>query len=199
MNQDHVFIDVGVSHASLDKGEIVGLAAVRTDSKGKVLAAFAEHVRPSQAVLDEDDDLEECKEARVFEKVIGDLKNTILDRYPSTYVVVSHGEVDRRFLRQEWERIGERGEVFTRAWVDTSLLVWPFAYHDMIAARDLNTLCHYFRVENTAPNTVQGDCEALVRVYWAMMKRYKFALLGEEAVRDYGGELLGSFRQWVGL
>lgn len=88
-----------------------------------------------------------------------------------------------------------------KTWLDISQLAWPLGYCDMISNRDLDTLCKHFGavVAHDAAGTMSGNCEALVRVYWAMMQRYRTALIGEEAVRDFGGEALQGIRKFIGF
>ncbi len=71
----------------------------------------------------------------------------------------------------------------------------------MIPDRELDTLSKHFGspIALDLEGTMSGNCEALVRVYWAMMKRYRSALIGEEAVRDFGGEALAGIRKFIGI
>jgi len=190
MNQDHVFVDLAVTHAKPEDGEIVGIAVVRTDKKGKVLAAFSERVASAESPTFGDPD---------FDTVIRDMKRSILnDTFDSSYIVIAaHADTDRAYLR---EYTDDKPEVFPRrGWLDILALSWPLCYNDMISDRSFESLCRHFKVENTAPNTATGNCEALVRVYWAMMKRYKTALGGEEILREIGGTPLENVRKLVGF
>jgi DNA polymerase III epsilon subunit-like protein len=202
-NQDHVFIDLAVTDPSPGSGEIIAIAAVRTDRKGKVLTAFSERVKPKER-LGESDELppeyhaSDWDNAPDIHKVWDGLKKNVLDEkaFDSNYVVVAHyAEIDRRFLR---EALGH--EAFPKkAWVDTLQLAWPLYYNDLLTDRSFACLCKHFDVENVAPDTATGDCTALVQVYWKIMARYKGALLAEESVRAIGGEPLAKLRNWIGL
>ncbi len=176
MNQDHIFIDV-----ASDQDGISGIAMVRTDRKGKVLCAFSDNVDDTSPIS----------------KVVEAMRTSILKpELGNTYVIVAHfAEADKQVLKDAGQ-----GDLFRgRAWLDTSQIAWPFVYNDLAGERTLDALCAYFEIKNTAPDTATGDCEALVRLYWEMMKRYKTAILGEEAIRDYGGETLKRLRSVIGI
>jgi hypothetical protein len=182
MNLDHVFIELGLSEDNPELAAVTGMAVVRTDRKGKVLAAYSDTAKHDGPVAPID---------RLYERV----RAEVLKPYPASYVVVSqHAATYKRIL-------GDR--CFPeRPWVDIAQLAWPLGYCDMISARDLDTLSKHFAVsggEYGTDGTMTGNCEILVRVYWAMMQRYRTALLGEEAVRDIGGEALASLRKFVGF
>jgi DNA polymerase III epsilon subunit-like protein len=203
MNQDHVFIDLAVTNPSPASGEIIAIAAVRTDRKGRVLTAFSERVKPKEK-LEETETLppeylaSDWDNAPSIQKVWEGLKANILDEkaYDSNYVVVAHyAEIDRRFLREALNQ-----EAFPRkAWIDTLQLAWPLFYNDMLPDRSFDSLCRHFGVENVAPDTATGDCTALVQIYWKIMVRYRGALLAEESVRAVGGEPLAKLRNWIGI
>jgi hypothetical protein len=192
VNLDHIFIDLAVSDPDPNKGEILALAVVRTDYKGKVLKAFSETISTS-------DEFDE----RRFKTVIGRMQELILAKtFEMSYIVVAYGGDDRRFLRSSWERIAhDEAEVFPRrAWLDVQQLAWPLIFNDMMSDRTLDSLCVQFGISRDAStvDTAMGDCEALVRIYWAMMTRYRGALKGEEMVRQAGGETLAKVRKVVG-
>jgi DNA polymerase III alpha subunit (gram-positive type) len=205
MNCDHVFVDLAVTHPNPRIGQIIGIAAVRTTGKGKVLDAFSEKIRPTTALTEDErrhlDIIEDypSEGANAFRDVIKSMKKCVLsDRYESLYIVVAtHADTDRAYLKGYTE---DKAEVFAgRAWLDILAISWPLVYNDQISDRGFDSLCKHFQVENTAPNTATGDCEALVRVYWALMKRYKTALGGEEILREIGGGPLENFRKYIGL
>jgi len=204
MNLDHVFLDLAVTHPNPRIGQIVGIAVVRTDRKGKVLADFSSKIRPATDLSDEEkdtygDDVVDTS-GDSFVDVIKSMKRKILNesRFEDSFVVIgTHAENDRTFLRNVTE---DDPEVFgKRAWLDILILAWPLYHNDMISDRSFDSLCKHFKVENSAPNTAMGDCEALVRAYWALAKRYKTALGGEEILREVGGTPLEKFRTIVGL
>jgi len=204
MNLDHVFIDLAVTHPNPRIGQIIGIAAVRTNHKGKPLAAFSEKIKIQTELSSEEikhiGNYVDSAMTDSFVDVIKSMKAVILDesKYESTYMVVAtHAEVDRSFLKNYTE---EKTEVFSRKpWLDILALAWPLCFLDMISDRSFDSLCKHFKVENTAVDTATGDCEALVRVYWALIKRYRTALGGEEILREIGGNPLENFRKIVGL
>jgi DNA polymerase III epsilon subunit-like protein len=192
MQCDHVFVDLAVTDPNPTTGKIVGIAVVRTDRKGKVLESFSQEV-------DSETDIP-VPEGETLAVVVSNMKKCILDsrRYDSSYVVIgTHTETDRAHLRNFTK---DKSEVFAgRGWIDILALSFPLCYYSMIPDRSFDSLCKHFEVTNTAPNTAMGDCEALVRVYWALMTRYKTALGGEEILREIGGTPLKSLRKIVGL
>ena len=200
MGCDHVFIELALSHPDLKLGQILGIAAVRTDRKGKPLTAFSEKVKPEtdftpeeKTHVEENFAIGDRYSGESLSQVVKDLKSSVLSkRYDSKYVIVAtHAESVRAFLGEE---------VFgKKPWLDILAISWPLAYHDHVSDRTFDSLCKSFKVENTAPDTATGNCEALVRVYWAMMTRYKTALGGEEILREVGGSPLEHLRKYIGL
>ena len=182
MNLDHIFLEVGLSDENASLASVTSMAAVRTDRKGKVLAAYSEEVSIRG--------LEDAP----LEKLYQNLAGSILGPYSSDYVVISqHSNIYKGLLQKNHFR--------GRPWLDIAQLAWPLGFCDMISNRDLDTLCKHFEVKakSEEEGTISGNCEALVRVYWAMMKRYRAALIGEEAIRDFGGEALAGVRKFIGI
>lgn len=203
MNTDHVFVILSATHPDPKVGQISGIAAVRTNHKGKVLATYSGSVRLIAELSAEerahlggvhpaiDGDAEPFSSVQV---AIG--KSILSDKFESNYVVVGN-PIDRTYLK---EYTGERPELFPRrSWIDILAISWPLCYHDMISDRTFESLCRHFNVQNPAENTATGNCEALVRVYWAVMARYKIALGGEEIVREVGGSAFQTVLKMVGL
>ncbi len=198
VNIDHVFIDLALSDVDPAKGHIVGIAAIRTDYRGKVMvcedgvnAGFSEKVASP---------VEADPEAVPFIEVYRDLCARVLAPcFDKAYILVAHhAELDRKFLDRA--AAAANISVFPRkTWIDTLQLVWPFAYHDMVTSRDFDSICRHFGVQNAAPDTAMGDCEALSRLYWRMMSRFEYALRGEAAVRDVVGEPLAALKNMIGL
>lgn len=210
MNQDHVFIDLAVTHPNPEIGQIIAVAAVRTDKKGKVITEFAEKIRlhedlstVEEAHSPPDFSVTEWTQARRLPEVMSTLRETLLIPFDGSYVVVAtHADVDRRFFKEAWKTHncnGPGGSPFQhRAWIDPLQLAWPMFYNDMMPDRSFDSLCKHFGVNNSAPDTATGDCAALVEVYWAMMNRYKGALIGEEVIREVGGNALAHVRRFFG-
>ena len=209
MNLDHLFIDLAVTNPNPSIGQIIAIAAVRTDKKGQQLGSFAAKVKLEEPLSSAEET--ECaysdvewRSARRFEHVMEDLQVTLITPFDPTYVAVAtHAEVDRSFLREaSGNRAFKRSDIsklLTRSWLDPLQLAWPMVYNDMITDRSFVSLCKHFKVENSAPDTATGDVAALVEVYWAMMSRYRGALLGEEVARELGGKALATVRRWTGL
>ncbi len=177
---DHVFIEVGLSDDNIAAANITGIAAVRTDRKGKVLASHCETC--SIRGLD-DIDVD-----AVYQKV----NDVLLRPYAESYVIVARNA-------QAYKGVLGPNYFRGRAWLDIAQLAWPLGHCDMIPDRNLDTLAKHFGCKYDEENTMTGNCETLCRVYWEMMKRYRAALLGEEAVRDIGGEALAGIRKFFGV
>ncbi len=179
---DHLFLALGLSESNLETAAITGIAAVRTDRKGTVLAAYSESCSVRGLV--------DCD----LEAVYGNMANALLKPFPAHYVIVAeHSNAYRTLLGPAYFK--------GKTWLDISQLAWPLGYSDMIPDRSLDTLTKHFGtpIAFDLEGTMSGNCEALVRVYWAMMKRYRSALIGEEAVRDFGGEALAGIRKFIGI
>lgn len=175
MNLDHVFITIAGDPDSNNIVSVEHLAVVRTNHKGQLLAG--------------------CTATVGTDNVSKLIASEILDGRDTEYVIVCYGNA---IVRPAVER--ECPDLFNaRAWLDISQLAWPFAYTDMISARDLETLTRYFDGSNPDPGSARGDCEATVRVYWEMMRRQKLALKGEDTVRALGGTLFQDIRNMVGF
>ena len=180
MNLDHVFIELGLSENNIAVASVTGIAVVRTDRKGKVLAAYSEAC--SIRGLDDID----------IETVYSKVESTLLKPYSEPYVIIAqHAHAYKGVLGSTCFR--------GRAWLDIAQLAWPLGYCDMIPDRNLDTLAKYFNCATLSDGTMSGNCETLVRIYWAMMKRYKTSLLGEEVIRDIGGETLAGIRKFIGI
>lgn len=208
MNQDHIFIDLAVTHPNPEIGQIIAVAAVRTDKKGKILTEFAEKIRLHDELSTAEEEhsppdfsVNEWTSARLLPQVMSMLRETMLLPFDGTYVVVaSHADTDRSFLRQAWKTHQASGPALfsARAWIDPLQVAWPMFYNDMMPDRSFDSLCKHFGVRNSAPDTATGDCAALVEVYWNMMNRYKGALIGEEVIREVGGNALAHVRRFFG-
>lgn len=175
------------------RGHVLGIAVVRTDARGNV-RTVGEGVKAAYSERIESDG-ESDPEARDFEDAIQAMRALVMGpSFDPQFIVVSHGAaLDREFLRRAWQRCGNDGEIFgeRRAWLDMNQIVWPLAYCDMVSSRDLASVASVFGLTNTAPDTCTGDCELLVRTYWAMMRRYRLAMVGEQTAREAIGETLG--------
>jgi hypothetical protein len=182
MNLDHVFIELGLSDDNIAVASVTGMAAVRTDRKGKVLAAYSDSVSHSTRPNTKDG----------IDRLYEGLSDALIKPYPAQYVVIAqHANAYKQAVGENCFR--------GKAWLDIAQLAWPLGYCDMISNRDLDTLCKHFSIAIDSEGTMSGNCEALVRVYWAMINRYRVALIGEEAIRDIGGESLAKVRKFFSL
>jgi len=166
MNLDHVFIAV-----DSDGKRITSVSAVRTDRKGKVLAASdADSV------------------------VIA--ARTVIEPFSDTYLIISQYPTIKILST---DKTAKSCGLSDKEWLDIAQVAWPLAFSDMVGNCNLDTLCKHFGINYQDAGTTIGDCEAMVRVYWAMMTRYRTALIAEEGIRDYGGEALRGIRKFIGF
>jgi hypothetical protein len=182
MNQDHVFVKIEVVNRKAD-----ALAVVRVDRKGKPLCSFSDSVS-----VNED-----------FSALIDRMKREILDeRYSKEYVVVAHyPEIERSYLKKEYDT-DKTDEVFNgRMWLSVSQLVWPMVEAQMIPTIAFDVICSHFNIDRVAGDmlNVEKDCTALVRIFFELMNRYRSALIVEETVRDIGGSTLENIRKVIGF
>ncbi len=192
MNIDHIFLDPALTSTDPEKGEVIALAVARTDHRGTVRtvdgvrAAYSERIRTEKEIDAESRELTEA--VRAMRELV------CHPSFDDKFVIVAHGNLDRAFLRKAWQKAGEKGEVFgARLWLDAAQVAWPLAYSDQVSSSDLTSLASTFGFTNSAPDTCTGDCELLMKTYWAMMRRYRLALVGEGAVRDVVGEGVSGF------
>lgn len=167
---DHIFIDVG-----LDRGEITAIALVRTSSTGEVLATYNEEVRTKDK-----------RELATMEVVWAYAMEEILKpAYSDRYVIIAvHAENDRKHLHSALKK-----EPFGKhRWLDLLTLAWPLCYNEHISDTGLPAICRYFDIPYEADGSILRDCEACVRCYFAIMKKYKIALYGESVAKDLGGK-----------
>ena len=192
MGLDHIFLDLGLTSTDKD-GEITAIAAVRTDSRAKVIASFSDEVRNSTCIRGDGN------APPGFVEVIDNMLAVICaPNFIKEYVIIgAHHETDRAFIKAAWKGIdlkrwtnnGHRIEPFYgHRRIDILQLAWPLCYNKTLNDGSFECLCHHFEVPNKDPGSTMGDCEALVRCYWKLMNRYKTALYGEGLVREIGGK-----------
>lgn len=200
MNQHHIFFDVETSHLDCELGEIIEIAAIRTDEEGNTLSGFYDKIKPTKSV-----DLEAAKINRYNEKdwknsvpfitALDTLKSSIIKPYGGKkFVVVAHvAQFDKTYLQLECKRYKQDEPFATRYWIDTAQLAWPFLFSGIILDRKLNTLCKFFDVDTNNLHNALRDVEALSQVYWRMMKRYKLAMSVDNDVRKAASGLIEKF------
>ena len=190
MNQDHIFIDVTPSNLGV-KAEIIDIAVIRSDRKGAVLKAFATRVAPhgpvDQAGGSGYTELE-WRDAVPFKSAMNMIRQMLLTPFSAEYVVVANRvEVCRSILR----RLNDDSEFFSnRRWLDMQQLAWPLVANDIVPNCSLQALSQHYSLPFESGTGADGNCTALARCYWAMMRRYRAALLGEEMARELIGEPL---------
>lgn len=173
MNLDHVFI-VFEDH---------DIAIARTDRRGVPLYAFANRVSPDEN----------------FRMIARRIEQTVFEGYDRNFAVVA-SKTSRAMFKSEWrEWMEENAPILGKPSPDIRHLAWPFVHAGIIPTNTLDSIAAHFRITNTAPNTATGDCDLLVRSYWALMNRYYAALRGEEVIREIGGTPLAVARKFMGL
>ncbi len=181
MMLDHIFVSVSASDTNPRIGKVENLAAIRTDRNGRQLQAYCSKLGDGWGT----DFL------RYFKKAM-------IEPFDSKYIVVTHNAY---FVRSIIGTIGENSEetnIFPgRAWLDLAALAWPMAVTGMISSTSLDCLTKHFGLDGEENTTTVGDCCLTMKIYWAMMQRYKTAIAAEEMVRNAGGDTLASVRKWL--
>lgn len=207
---DHIFLCIRYTSHEVHP-EVTEIAAVRTNGyfsavrPNTAIAAFTTKVQPKVCHIDIQEgekhyNVLEWKNAPDFRVAINQLKKSILrESFSHKYVVVTqYLEITKSILRRDCQSVGEELFPSERAWLDINQLVWPLVVNHLIDNRKLETLAQYLNIPYQ--NTDTADvCSVLVHVYNALMRRYKTALIGEEAMRDFGGETLQKLRDMVGF
>jgi len=86
-----------------------------------------------------------------------------------------------------------------RAWIDLAQLMWPLAWSNLIEGkRTLDELCRYLNLDCNTSNA-DGEVRTIGSCFELLMRRYRTALVGENAMTDIGGETLESLRHYVGF
>lgn len=169
MNVDHVFVAVNKKDA----------AVLRTTPMFRERAAVS---GPAPGIAD-------------------DITKTILhphfanEKGEQKFVIVAHfAESVREFIKESC------GDPFPtgRAWVCTSQLAWPLFYSGVLSQRTLPALAEHFRVQ-LPDGTVESQAVALRNVYKEMMRRFKTAILAEDAITELGGGFVESVRKMTGF
>jgi len=197
IQNDHVFIDLETSSLDATTGEIIEVAAIRTDCKANILATYTDKIQPTKPVEESAARLnhytkESWANAVPFLQAMDGLTKTIIgDRGDKVIVVAHFAEFDRSFLNASCDRYNIKSPFAGRGWICTGQLVWPLAFCEILHSRKLQALCDYFKVENDAPHTAMGDVTATAQVYWKIMRRMVPVFKAESAIHgsQYGGVL----------
>lgn len=202
MNQDHIFLDTETSGLDPEKDCIISLAAIRTDSRGKVLASFMERIDPDREV---------SKEAAAvngydsnwggipFKAAIAKFNRVMVREEDERVVFVAHfADFDRGFIRSDCRRMGVEVPLSTRAWLCTGALVWPYLYHDQMRSRKLTDVCEFFGIPYERAHDAASDAKACMDVYFEVMRRYSTMLTVHSALsQSKGGPLLQGLERLV--
>ena len=182
MNLDYIFYC-----APQESGRITSIAAIRTGPDGKVQGAYSS--KTTITGLD------------ATRGVLQGLQAELVTGLSAQYVVVSFfAEHDRPTLKRESERVSlGTNEVFPgRTWISLSQLAWPLAFSDLISERSLKEMCRYYKVEYNIKDA-EEECKTLMKVFGVLMRRYRTALIGEDAVSEVAGPTFEHFRNIIGL
>lgn len=209
---DLIFIAGAPSSLNLKDAELIEVALVRASrtagrlNRAAVQSAYTTRILPTKEVTEAARRLSEYNEAEWaqaidFNAALRQLRANILEGFNGQYTVIAYrSELLRPILRNECSRVGASDEIFAgRAWIDIGQLAWPLVDGGLIPSRDLETLATYFDVGLASPRNTADMCSAMAAVYSEMMRRYRTALTGEQALRDVGGETLEGIRRIIGF
>ena len=203
MTQDHIFIDLETSGPEPAENCIIEIAAIRTDPQGKILATYTDKIMPSVKVSDEARKVngyapDKWADAVSLSMALHGLNKTLLDGRSDKYVVVAHfAEFDKHFLTSDCVRNSLPLPFPKRAWIDTGQIIWPLAFVGAIKSRSLESICAHLGIVNESPHTAPGDCLALCKMYWAIMRRYSVALAASEAAHNKWGGVTEIVEKWL--
>lgn len=206
MQQDHIFIDVETTGLDPKTNSIIEIAAIRTDSQGKITDSYTDRIIPSTEVSESAAkvngyDAEKWTDAVPFATAMHALSKAIVENKGERVVMVAHfADFDRSFIKANCERASTTNPLPERAWIDTGALLWPLAFNGAIKSRALESACAYFDIINTSPHTAPGDCLATCKLYWTLMRRYSVALAVSTAAHSkWGGIVTGIERMVTGF
>ena|SRR5271166_7130408 len=167
---DYVFFDL----ARGARGEPSEVSTIRTDRKGSVLATRGDVLA----------------EGLTLSSALSGIERAILKPFGTEYMVVSHLGYPPDDVRGV---LGDR-------WIFTSQLAYPLLHAESIASLRLPVVAAYFKVEYDAKNPSSEASVRTVRaIFFEMMRRYRTALIGEEALTHFQGEAVGKLRKLFGV
>lgn len=191
---DHIFFDVETTSLLVADGEIIELAAIRTDWKGNVQSTFQTKIKPKLRVEQTAAEVngytkEKWANAISFQDAISGLKESVLNG--NKYVVVAYNaDFDSGFLLKSCERFAVCNPFPGRAWIDPYQLAWILVYGKAIDSRKLTSLANYYGVDIKEAHTAMGDAEILMHVYFRMMQRFDIGQKVEGWGRKVAGEVM---------
>ena len=183
---DHIFVYASSDSKNPDKACITSISAIRASgfgpyTKRSIKAAFTSLVDTN------------------FSDVYAALKKSILHD-DDKYVVVSHtNEIQRTLLTNNCDGNDLERLFVGRVWIDIAQLAWPVIAMGMIRSRSIADLGKYYGLHfNINEEDTSVIATAITEIYSHMLRRYKAGLVGEEAIRDFGGEALENIRKVIG-
>lgn len=174
MGLDHVFFDISAGDPW------TSLAAVRTNERGKTLAATS-------------------IDGGSFEALAANVHDAVVASFSAPYIVVASDLTKRALLEKCCSKIKREILFARRRWIDFEQFTWPLAMCDQVPNRTLVAAGVAFGVTNTHPGTVSGDCAFLAETYWQIARRYRAGLTAEAFVRNAGGSTLAVARRMFGV
>lgn len=182
---DYVFVDARIAGA-----EIIELAAIRTNRRGKVLKAWHSRVAFSGKIDEEtikkhSYSPDEWQGSPSLLHALQFMKDNVVSGYEEKYIVVAHHiEPTRLFIREAAKSVNLEDPFIGRAWLDTAQIAWPLIHSGALTNRSLEALAEFFSVVNQNPHSAMGTVETLMHTYWVMIRRMSGAVtVGETAIR----------------
>lgn len=182
---DYVFVDARIAGA-----EIIELAAIRTNRRGKVLKAWHSRVAFSGKIDEETTKKhsyspDEWQGSPSLLHALQFMKDNVVSGYEEKYIVVAHHiEPTRLFIREAAKSLNLEDPFLGRAWLDTAQIAWPLIHSGALTNRSLDALAEFFSVVNQNPHSAMGTVETLMHTYWVMIRRMAGAVtVGETAIR----------------
>jgi len=181
MNLDHVFLHTAYTRG---QGHVKSVSGIRTDRRGKGVAAFTSMVAPKAE--------KESSEFPSTEAAIGMMDQELAFGVNPLVIVTADVVGDKKLYAKALS--------FTDCiWLDISQLAWPLVMHIAVSKeRTFKELCAHFEIV-IGDESGTAECIALSQLYWAMMTRFKTSLFGEEVIRNAGGKALGHVRKLFGV
>lgn len=178
---DHLFICINSDSKVENISEI---SAIRTDGK-------IGHINQKSII----DTFTSRVNINNVDNVILSLKDK-LSATDEKFIVVSFNcEVIRQLISLQCKH-----ELYSkRVWIDVRQIAWPLVLSGLVNDRTIKTLCKYLKIETKENPDSADDCTLIMQIYCRLMQRYKTSLIGEETIREVGGETLESLRKLVGF
>jgi DNA polymerase III epsilon subunit-like protein len=196
MKQDYIFFHIETSNLNPATGEIIDMAAIRTDSEGNILVTYADRIAPLGPVDPEAQKINGYTEkdwegAISFDRALTSMVATILEGRSSACVIVGHyTSFNQAFLKNACAKINASMPFEGRTWVDMFQLSWPLQCDELIANRSLECLANYYGIDTKNVHSAMGAIEIIYEVYWRMMKRFHLVNNAESAIRKVGTSLM---------